>query len=278
MYVEFGNDHAIEGFRDQNADDPELVQFRALEGQRVTQIVFPEGTGLQEAFSTAVTALQYHIAEGEKPTWIESDSDGLQSLLGEHFGVKASENKRPKTWGKATGAPQMPKPGALGVVENAMIAVALMALGLLSRLSTFAVFQAFFLAMEASLQLRTDAGRDFQSRVMGDTASTGTGVYAAANYIALTANSTAPAAGNTTLTGEITTGTLARAQATYAHTNGTATYTLTKTFTSDSSVTIAKIGVFNAAATGTMVFETLLNATATLVSGDQLQITETVTL
>lgn len=126
--------------------------------------------------------------------------------------------------------------------------------------------------------MRTNAGRDFQARVMGDTASTGTGSYAAANFIGLTANSTAPAAGSTTLTGEIASGTLNRAQATYAHTNGTNTYTLTRTFTSDQSVTIAKIGVFNAATGGTLVFETLLNATATLVSGDQLQITETVTL
>lgn len=133
-------------------------------------------------------------------------------------------------------------------------------------------------------QLRTNAGRDWQSRIMGATTNAGfTGAlgttdFAPANYIGLTANATAPAAGNTTLTGEITTGTLARAQATYAHTAGTATYTLTKTFTSDQTVTIAKIGVFNAATGGTMVFETLLNATASLVSGDQLQITETVTL
>ena len=122
--------------------------------------------------------------------------------------------------------------------------------------------------------LRTNAGTDFQAAVMSGTAAQ----PAAANYIGLTANATAPAAGNTTLTGEIASGTLARAQAAYAHTNGTATYTLIKTFTSDQTVTIAKIGVFNAAAAGTMVFETLLNATAALVSGDQLTVTETVTL
>lgn len=126
--------------------------------------------------------------------------------------------------------------------------------------------------------LRTDSGRDFQARVMGDTASTGTGTYAAANYIGLTANATAPATGDTTLTGEVGSGTLIRAQAAYAHTNGTATYTLIKTFTSDQTIVIAKIGIFNASSAGTMVFETLLNATASLVSGDQLQITETITL
>lgn len=120
--------------------------------------------------------------------------------------------------------------------------------------------------------MRTDAGRDFQAEQMGGTPG------AAANYIGVTANTTAPSAGSTALTGEITSGTLTRALATYAHTVGTATYTLTKTFTSDQTVTIAKIGVFQGASAGVLVFETLLNATATLVSGDQLQVTETVTV
>jgi hypothetical protein len=104
------------------------------------------------------------------------------------------------------------------------------------------------------------------------------------NYMALTANATAPAAGDTTLTGEITTagGGLVRAQATYAHTTGTNTTTLTHTFTANGSdslpVTIAKIGIFNASSSGTMGYETLLNSTATLsVSGDNVTITETIT-
>lgn len=133
-------------------------------------------------------------------------------------------------------------------------------------------------SIERHADLRTNAGADFQAGVMSSTASTGTGSYAPANYIGLTANATAPAAADTTLTGEITTGALARAQATYSHTTGTASYTLQKTFTSDQSVTVAKIGIFNASTGGTMVFETLLNASATLVSGDQLTVTETVSL
>lgn len=127
----------------------------------------------------------------------------------------------------------------------------------------------------------TNAGKDMIAAAIGTTGAQ----PAAANYLALTANSTAPGAGDTTLTGEITTagGALVRAQATYAHTNGTSTYTLTKTFTANGSdslpVTIAKIGVFNASSSGTMPFETLLSATATLTaSGDQLVLTETVTL
>jgi hypothetical protein len=108
---------------------------------------------------------------------------------------------------------------------------------------------------------------------------------AAANYIALTANNTPPAAGDTSLAGEITTpgGGLVRAQATPAHTNGTSTYTLTHTYTANGSdslpVTINKIGVFNATSGPTMMFETLVSPSATLsVVGDSVTVTDTVTL
>jgi hypothetical protein len=115
---------------------------------------------------------------------------------------------------------------------------------------------------------------------MGATSGTGIGTstFAPANYIGVTANSSAAVATDTTLTGEVASGTLIRVQATYAHTTSAASYTLTKTFTSDQTIVIAKIGVFNAATVGTMVFETLLSSTASLVSGDQLTITETVNI
>lgn len=134
----------------------------------------------------------------------------------------------------------------------------------------------------ALLQLRsfvvTDAGKDWQARVMGDTGSNGSGAYAPANYMGVTANSDAPDASNTTLAGEIASGTLVRGQCVYAHTDGTSTFTLTRVLTSDQSVTIAKIGVFNAPSGGTMAFEELLNDAAIMVPGDQLQITHTFTL
>jgi hypothetical protein len=144
----------------------------------------------------------------------------------------------------------------------------------------------FLLALAAlyratSLQLKTNAGHDFQAKQMAGAAS----ATAVAKWMALTANSTAPAAGDTSLTGEITTagGGLVRVAATYAHTAGTNTYTLTNTFTANGSdslpVTLAKIGVFDAASSGNMPFTTLLSATATLaVSGDQVTITQTVTM
>lgn len=128
----------------------------------------------------------------------------------------------------------------------------------------------------------TNAGRDMVASALGDRSGSRA---AAADYIALTANATAPAAGDTTLTAEIATasGGLIRAVATYAHTNGTATYTLTKTFTANASdslpVTIAKIGILNASSAGALVWETLLGTTATLSAiGDALTCTETVTV
>lgn len=128
----------------------------------------------------------------------------------------------------------------------------------------------------------TTAGKDMIASAIGDRSGSRA---AAADYIALTANTTAPSAGDTTLTAEIATGGggLIRATATYAHTGGQSTYTLTKTFTANGSdslpVTIGKIGVFNASSAGSLVYETLLSPTATLsASGDALTVTETVTL
>lgn len=120
--------------------------------------------------------------------------------------------------------------------------------------------------------MRVNTGADWQAAQMGGTPGT------AAKYIGLTANAGAPAAGDTALTGEIGSGTLIRASATYAHTTSATSYTLTKTFTSDQTVLIHKIGVFDAVTTGTLVFETALSADASLVSGDTLAITETVNI
>lgn len=132
--------------------------------------------------------------------------------------------------------------------------------------------------------MRVNSGTDHQALVMAG-ASNGTGTSAPGTYMALTANATAPAASDTTLTAEIATasGGLIRAVATYAHTAGVASYTMTKTFTVNGSdvipVTVAKMGMFNASSAGTMTFETLLNATATLSAvGDTLTVTQTVTL
>lgn len=130
--------------------------------------------------------------------------------------------------------------------------------------------------------MRTNAGTDFQASVLANANATGagTGTQRPADYMALSEDATAPAAGDTVLAGELTLSGLGRAQAAYAHTNGTAVYTLAKTYTSADATTrtIRKIGVFNAATGGTMVFESLTPSPPVIVSADTLTITETVSL
>lgn len=127
--------------------------------------------------------------------------------------------------------------------------------------------------------MRTNVGSDHQARVMADTASNGTGTCAPANYIALSTDTTAVAASDTTLAGELTANGLGRAQATYAHTTGASSYSLTKVFTSTdvTSRTVSKIGIFNASSVGILVFEA--NVTPQVVNnGDTLTVTETISI
>ncbi len=124
--------------------------------------------------------------------------------------------------------------------------------------------------------MRTNAGRDFQARVMGDPENGAEGVYSAAATIALSTNGDAPDEDNTALPGRITEGGLAPGLAAYSHTDGTDTYTLTRSFTFPSSVTIQKVGVEQP--DGTLVYEALLDQPVSGVSGDTVQITVTVTV
>lgn len=134
------------------------------------------------------------------------------------------------------------------------------------------------------LYLKTNAGHDVQARQMASAGATASAT-AVLQWIALTANTTAPAATDTTLTAEIATagGGLLRAAGTPSHTTGTNTYALSKTFTTNGSdslpVTVGKIGIFDATSAGNMGFTTLVSPTATLSAvGDQLTITDTVTM
>lgn len=123
----------------------------------------------------------------------------------------------------------------------------------------------------------------------GSTPSTGTYMVlpgqAPAWFMAVTANNSAPSASDTTLSGEITTsgGGLIRRLATFAHTTGAATYTLSTTFTANGSdslpVTVAKMATFQSISAGRMLHESLLNATAPFTaSGDTATVTNTITM
>lgn len=104
--------------------------------------------------------------------------------------------------------------------------------------------------------------------------------------IALSTNAAAPVITDTTLSGELNNvgGGLNRTQATYSHTLGTSSYSLSNTWTANgsdgASNTIQKIGVFNTVSTGVGIlqFESTITSPPTLVSGDTLSIVETVSL
>lgn len=120
--------------------------------------------------------------------------------------------------------------------------------------------------------LRTTVGIDYVADSLGKSASRPT----VAEYLALSENATAPAAGDTSLTGEITTNGLARAIATYAHTVAATSYTLSKTWTASGAFTaVQKAGMFTAVSGGTMPFENTFTATA-LAINDQLSVVWTV--
>jgi hypothetical protein len=121
--------------------------------------------------------------------------------------------------------------------------------------------------------LRTNAGGDAQASQMGNTATQA----AACNYIALSNDATAPAAGDTTLASEIAANGLSRAQGTYAHTNGTSSFTIQKVFTATGTQASQKTGLFNAASSGTLCFENTYTQ-VTVNSGDTLTVTWTINI
>jgi hypothetical protein len=102
-----------------------------------------------------------------------------------------------------------------------------------------------------------------------------------ASWMAVTANVFSPATSDTTLAGELTSNGFARAVGTYAHTAATSTYTLIHLGTATGTETINNEAQFGAATTtagGVMPFESAEPSPPTLVSGDTLQNTITITI
>jgi hypothetical protein len=102
-----------------------------------------------------------------------------------------------------------------------------------------------------------------------------------AMFLAVTSDAAAAAATDTTLATEATTNGFARALATWAHTAAATTYTLQVVFTASGTLTVNKGAVFGAAtstAGGVMPFESAEPSPPTLVSGDTLTQTVTVTI
>ena len=126
--------------------------------------------------------------------------------------------------------------------------------------------------------LLTDAGRDWMHAQVYTNTSAGT---RAAGYIASTESVVTPAVGNTTLTGEISTNGLARADATTkTHTPSTNSTTLEHTFTASGAFTsVLASATFNAASVGTMPhIANFSTGSGTLATNDTLKITWTLNL
>tara|TARA_R110002012_G_scaffold183721_2_gene350173 strand:+ start:1387 stop:1917 length:531 start_codon:yes stop_codon:yes gene_type:complete len=124
--------------------------------------------------------------------------------------------------------------------------------------------------------LLTNGGRDWMIAQVYTNTSAGT---RGSGFIALTSNTGAPAAGDTALASEITTGGLARADATTkSHTGGTNSTTIQHTFTASATHTaVQKSGLFNASSGVTLSHENTFTA-VTLQTSDTLQVTWTTTL
>jgi hypothetical protein len=124
--------------------------------------------------------------------------------------------------------------------------------------------------------LLTTDGRDFFHAQVYINNAAGT---RGANFIAVTTDTGAPAAGDTTLATEITTNGLARADATTkTHTDNTNASTIEHEWTASGTHTaVQKCALFNASSAGIMTHEGTFTA-ATLISGDKLKVTYTLNL
>ncbi len=109
-----------------------------------------------------------------------------------------------------------------------------------------------------------------------------TGAVTAFTYLALGTGTTSPVIGDTTLEGEISSGTdsgLARTTATVSRTTTSQTndtLNFVYTFTATTSQTIGKAGIFNASSVGVMLASKKFASTIALVAGNTLAVTYTI--
>jgi len=120
----------------------------------------------------------------------------------------------------------------------------------------------------------TTAGRDFLH--LQGYGSSGLGANGL-NFIGLSNDTLTETSASTTLSNEITLNGLGRAAGTVAHTAGTNTTTISKTFTATGTQSAQKAALFTASSAGTMN-HALAFTQRNLVNGDTLAITFTITL
>jgi hypothetical protein len=197
----------------------------------------------------------HHAADGAVPAWVASDSPELAQLLGSAYMCEIRDPLPEGEQGEHAGR------SLIASLMGTQLAVMLL-LPLVLLIARF--------------DLRTNAGIDWQSDLMGSAAGV------PAKYMCLSATS-GESASHTSLAGEITTasGGLIRKAATYAHTTSTTTYTQTATFTANGNdslpVTVKQCALLTASSSGVLAFEKIITDTLFAASGDAATITYTVT-
>jgi hypothetical protein len=128
---------------------------------------------------------------------------------------------------------------------------------------------------ESTFNLRTDAGDNWQSELMGKD-STPT-VNLQAYFIGLTNTAITPAASDTSLSGEITSNGLSRAAGTYAHSANSSTYTIAKTFTASGAQSAQASALFTDVTVGSDTMPFIATFTqVTLATNDTVTVTWTI--
>lgn len=105
MKVVVGNPFAIEGYRDENSDNPDQVMFRSVDGERETTFQFPEDTNVTSAVFSVIESLPMHMdLSSGGPAWIECDEPMVKKILCQHFNI-SDRKRRPAKWGDGTNGP-----------------------------------------------------------------------------------------------------------------------------------------------------------------------------
>lgn len=246
--VYLGNHHAVDAQRDGKS------KGNKVRGKQRTEVLGDDARSVKELLDdiTRPGGIWDYHSTADAPAWVSSDSDRLANLLSDLYGCERRDFLPQGEDGE-----HLSRPSVVKLMTGLMLWLPLV-------------------VMLGRFYLRTNAGTDWQSDLMGSAAGV------PAKYMALSATSGENAT-HTSLAGEITTasGGLIRAAATYAHTTGAATYTLTKTFTANGSdslpVTVKQCALFTASSSGVMAFEKIITDTLFAASGDAATVTYTVT-
>ena len=132
---------------------------------------------------------------------------------------------------------------------------------------------------------RVDAGAAVQASVMSGATLGGISSPAVMKYIALSSSTLTPAHGDTTLSGELSTGGLGRAAGTIQNyvapvsLDGAASYNVYNQFTNTGgSTTVVSTALFDASSSGNMFVEANFSSSVTMATNDILQVTWTINI